>query len=104
MFYEEDEPYTSGGFTADSHRDWHTQAVSEGVNSWACPWDCQEAPGADGEPGPELFATVWYQRPGLDRDGELTGYPVFSRDQARLFATVAAERSGRAVRVELARG
>lgn len=103
MFYDEEETYTSGNFQADQHRDWHTLARSEGTNEWACPWDCMDPPGANGEDdGPALYATVWYRVPG-DESGELTGYSVFSPEQMRAFATTAAARTGKAVKVELAR-
>lgn len=83
-------------YTADQHRDWHTVASLEGVNAWECPWDCMDGPDEDNPVTP--WATVWYVRPGTT---EPIGYTVFSRTQARLFATVAAERTGKAVRVEL---
>ncbi len=88
-------------FIADQHRDWHTVASLEGVNSWECPWDCEAD--RDPEDGPKLWAWVWYRRPGDKPDAPEIGYPVFSRGQARRFAQVAAERSGRAARVEIHR-
>lgn len=86
-------------WVAEEHRDWHTVANAEGVNAWDCPWDCMDL-GED--EGPALYATVWYHVPGSKTDDE-RGYPVFSRGQMHRFATVAAARSGKAVRIELAR-
>jgi hypothetical protein len=85
---------------ADDHRDWHELARSEGVNAWDCPFGCIDR--NEWEEFPALYATVWYFVPG-GTSKEPVGYPVYSRAQARTFAQVAAARSGRAARVEIAR-
>lgn len=79
------------------HRDWHTQARSEGVNAWDCPWDCTDPAelfdGEDDAPGPYAYIL----NPNLR--GE---YPVFSERQMAVYAGVLAGRLDAPVQVRLA--
>jgi hypothetical protein len=89
------------------HREWHALAAEEGVNPWDCPFDCYpDGPFDADDVPPAPYALI--HRPSIDGRGDFNWadmytYPVFSRVQARRYAATLAERTGRAVRVEVVR-